>query len=237
MTEQFQHLDASRIVETARQLERRIQERFQGSSLSRVAHELVGVTEQAADQASWLARPLWLVRAAVAVVLFLLCAVLFGAALQLRIDLGGHGFSEVAQAVEAITNDVVFVGITVYFLLGIERRVKRSRAQKALHVLRSLAHVVDMHQLTKDPDSLKRQLDQDTDSSPERTLTAFELTRYLDYCSELLALLSKVAVLYVQHFDDVETLKTAGDVEDLTVGLSRNIWQKIMILDRVTAQA
>jgi len=57
------------------------------------------------------------------------------------------------------------------------------------------------------------------------------------YCSELLALLSKVAIVYVQHFDDVETLKTAGDVEDLTVGLSRNIWQKIMILDRVTAQA
>jgi len=52
-----------------------------------------------------------------------------------------------------------------------------------------------------------------------------------------LALLSKVAVVYVQHFDDVETLKTAEDVEDLTVGLSRNIWQKIMILDRVTAQA
>jgi len=52
-----------------------------------------------------------------------------------------------------------------------------------------------------------------------------------------LALLSKVAIVYVQHFDDVETLKTAGDVEDLTVGLSRNIWQKIMILDRVTAQA
>jgi len=52
-----------------------------------------------------------------------------------------------------------------------------------------------------------------------------------------LALLSKVAVVYVQRFDDVETLKTAGDVEDLTVGLSRNIWQKIMILDRVTAQA
>jgi hypothetical protein len=91
-----------------------------------------------------------------------------------------------------------------------------------------------MHQLTKDPDGVGRPADADTASSPERTLNAFELTRYLDYSSELLALISKIAALYVQDFDDPDTLKTAGDVEDLTVGLSRNIWQKIMILDRIT---
>jgi hypothetical protein len=37
----------------------------------------------------------------------------------------------------------------------------------------------------------------------------------------------------VQRFNDAETLRAASDIEDLTVGLSRNIWQKIMILDRV----
>ena len=53
------------------------------------------------------------------------------------------------------------------------------------------------------------------------------------YSTELLAILSKVAAIYVQRFNDSETVRAAGDIEDLTVGLSRNIWQKIMILDRV----
>jgi hypothetical protein len=102
-------------------------------------------------------------------------------------------------------------------------------------VLRSLSHVVDMHQLTKDPERLASgDGGGDTASSPKRDMTPFQLTRYLDYSSELLAIVSKVAAIYVQRFDDTETLRAAGDIEDLTVGLSRNIWQKIMILDRVS---
>ena len=64
-------------------------------------------------------------------------------------------------------------------------------------------------------------------------LTPFELTRYLDYCSEMLALLSKLAALHTQHFNDPVTLEAVNDVENLTQGLARTIWQKIMILDRV----
>jgi hypothetical protein len=55
-----------------------------------------------------------------------------------------------------------------------------------LHRLRSIAHVVDMHQLTKDPDFALRST-APTAASPERTLSQSELARYLDYCSELLA--------------------------------------------------
>jgi hypothetical protein len=64
-------------------------------------------------------------------------------------------------------------------------------------------------------------------------MTPFLLTRYLDYCSELLSLISKVGAIYVQRFDDDATVRAASDVEDLTVGLSQKVWQKIMILDRV----
>lgn len=66
-----------------------------------------------------------------------------------------------------------------------------------------------------------------------RMLTPFELMRYLDYCSEMLAILSKLAALHTQHFNDAVTLEAVNDVENLTQGLSRTIWQKIMILDRV----
>ena len=77
-------------------------------------------------------------------------------------------------------------------------------------VLRSLAHIVDMHQLTKDPYQL---LDAgpETASSPKRTLKGFELSRYLIYCTELLAHIGKVAALHVQNFDDPVTLEGNRD--------------------------
>ena len=73
----------------------------------------------------------------------------------------------------------------------------------------------------------------DTESSPKREMTAFQLTRYLDYCSELLSIISKIGAVYVQHFDDAATVDAASSVEGLTVGLSRKVWQKIIILDRM----
>jgi hypothetical protein len=71
----------------------------------------------------------------------------------------------------------------------------------------------------------------DTASSPPRTLTRFELVRYLDYCSEMLSLIGKVAALYVQDLPDSQAVSAVDDIEDLTTGLSRKIWQKIMILE------
>ncbi len=60
----------------------------------------------------------------------------------------------------------------------------------------------------------------------------FELHRYLDYCSEMLALISKVGALYVQDFPDRAALDAVDQIENLATGLSRKIWQKIVILDR-----
>ena len=73
--------------------------------------------------------------------------------------------------------------------------------------------------------------------APAREMRPFELTRYLDYCCEILSLVSKVAAVYVQHFDDAVTVSAASNVETLTVGLSRKIWQKIILLDRLEGSA
>jgi len=231
----YRELSSARIVETSETLQKRIEERFPGSSLSHLARELTSVARAARAVSAWLARPIRWVRVAVGIALAILAFLVFGALRVVNLDMTGVGFSETAQGVEAAVNNLVFVAIAIYFLLGVEARIKRKRALEELHVLRSLAHVVDMHQLTKDPERLVRGdgSDSDTASSPKRDMTPFQLTRYLDYSSELLAILSKVAALYVQRFNDPDTLRAAGDIEDLTVGLSRNIWQKIMILDRV----
>ena len=101
-----------------------------------------------------------------------------------------------------------------------------------------MAHIIDMHQLTKDPERVMNPaVRSDTPSSPARVLNPFQLSRYLDYSSEMLALLSKSAALYVQDFDDPVTISAVNEIENLTSGLSRKIWQKIMILDREVADA
>jgi hypothetical protein len=69
-----------------------------------------------------------------------------------------------------------------------------------------------------------------TATSPQRTLTPYQLARYLDYCSEMLSLIGKLAALYVQRFDDQVALAAVDGIEDLTNGLSRKIWQKITML-------
>jgi hypothetical protein len=233
----YRELNPQRIIETSELLRQRIEERFPGAGLGRVAREVAEVARAADEVSAWLARPIVWVRASVTVAVAVLAVLVVFAIRAVKIDLAGVGFSETAQGVEAAINDLIFVGVAIYFLLSVETRIKRARALKELHVLRSLAHVVDMHQLTKDPERLLGGAENrhDTASSPKRDMTPFQLTRYLDYSSELLAILSKIAAIYVQRFNDGEALRAAGDIEDLTVGLSRNIWQKIMILDQVIA--
>jgi len=48
--------------------------------------------------------------------------------------------------------------------------------------------------------------------------------------SEALSLTGKVAALYIQRFDDPVALQAVNEVEGLTTGLSRKVWQKLMIL-------
>lgn len=228
----FRKLDPEQIVQTASRLERRIEERFPGAGLARVAAELTQVTREAQSLSSWLAAPNAPLRAGVAVGIALLLALVLTAAATLRDASGPHNWADWVQSLEALVNDFVFVGVAVYFLLGLETRRKRGRALAALHVLRSLAHIVDMHQLTKDPEPMIGG-GPSTPSSPRRTMSNFELSRYLDYSTELLAIVSKVAALYVQELRDPVTIDAASAVEDLAVNLSRSIWQKIVLLQRV----
>ena len=64
-----------------------------------------------------------------------------------------------------------------FYLSTLESRWRRDQALKALHEFRSIVHVIDMHQLTKDPSALGGPR---TSSSPERDMTRYELVRYLE---------------------------------------------------------
>ena len=69
-----------------------------------------------------------------------------------------------------------------------------------------------MHQLTKDPSSVVS-IAGKTASSPARMLSRVEVARYLDYCSEMLSLTSKVAVLFAQGFPEPTVTEAVSDIE------------------------
>jgi hypothetical protein len=150
--------------------------RGSATSCLRVAHD-------ASQSVVYLRRPNWVARGAASVAIVGMLLVLGVLAVTVRGTTGVTSLADVVQTIEAGIQDVIFFGIAVYFLLTIETRLKRRRALRTLHQLRSLAHVVDMHQLTKDPEQLVS-APKDTPSSPTRTMSASDLGRYLDYCSE-----------------------------------------------------
>lgn len=221
-------LDGDKITGTIATLSDRIFQRFPDSGLWQVSQSLLQVARQARAQADWIAKPIWSLRIAVALLILLILAAAIGTLVAVSKPIREVNLIDFVQAVEAGINDLVLVGLAVFFLITVERRLKRHRALKAIHDLRSIAHIIDMHQLTKDPDRMHWEFRGMVES--KNTLTPLELTRYLDYCSELLSLVGKVCVLYVQRFDDATALSAVNEVESLTTGLSRKIWQKVMII-------
>jgi hypothetical protein len=224
-------LDDRQILDTLGRLRGRIEERFPGSGLGGVAADVLQIGEETAALVAYLARPNWPIRVAVWLSIAFLAIAVIALIASLRMPSGIDGLATALQASESLINDVVFLGIAVFFLTSLEMRVKRKRALVALHRLRSVAHIVDMHQLTKDPDRVQSPAG-DTASSPKRLLSASELGRYLDYCSELLSCISKLAALHAQHLNDSVTLAAVNEIETLCTGLSNKIWQKITMLDR-----
>lgn len=224
----YQQLRPDRILATLDKLQARIVARFPDAGLVQVCAELIEAARFSARDAAQLARPSYLWRG------FSLLLVVAGVAAQvaafrfLRVEDANLSAPELVQGLEAAVNLLILFGGAVWFTMTLEERVKRRRALDALHRLRSLAHVIDMHQLTKDPTVL---LDErKTAASPERTMSRFELTRYLDYCAEMLALIGKLAALYGERMRDNVVIEAVNDIENLTTGLGRKIWQKITII-------
>ena len=232
----YQALDATKIVETLRTLEQRITRRFPTADLAAVCRSLIAIGERTHGNAEAIAAPNWLLRILVyvAVAAGLVALAYLGWKLDVRV---GHaevfGFFE---GVDAAVHITAVVGAALLFATAADERIKRRRALRELHVFRSIAHVIDMHQLTKDPGSLLGN-DQPPGAAPERTMTPSELTRYLDYCSEMLSLTSKLAALYAQVLPDAVVIDAVNEIENLTANFSRKVWQKISIVESLAAPA
>jgi len=227
----YHALDPARISSTAVEISRRISEQFPGSGLSAVSTTLCGLATASTERAARLSRPQWQIRVLVSILVAALLAIAAFALLRIRVTADAGSWAELAQGLEASVSNVVFFGVAIVFLLSLETRAKRRIALRGLNELRGIAHVIDMHQLTKDPPSSRR-----PDAAGELIMSQVEIAQYLDYCSELLAVTSKLAALHIQAFSDPAVIDAVNGIQALTLGLSGKIWQKIMILDLVDSE-
>ncbi|OYX51375.1 MAG: hypothetical protein B7Y90_01765 [Alphaproteobacteria bacterium 32-64-14] len=227
----YRTLNADRIEATLETLHQRIQERFPNRGLANLCKQLLDIAREDKRKLSWVARPnIWL-RTGVGIAIAIGAAGLIWFATALPNLPVENDASNVLQGVDAAVNTIALSGAASWFLLNLESRWRRRAVLSDLHELRSIAHVVDMHQLTKDPTQLWKGYSS-TASSQVHDMTEFELIRYLDYCSEMLSLTGKLAALYMQNMRDPVIIEAVNEIEDLTTSLSRKIWQKIMILQQ-----
>src|SRR5215831_1523698 len=169
----YRRLDSQKIIETVKALQGRIQRRFPGSGLGNVTAELLKVAQETVKRTEWIQRPHLILRFIAGVLSLAIVALLILMLVhihQFRFD----DYTNFIQALEASISAVVFIGAAILFFVSWENRIKRRRALKAVHELRALAHIVDMHQLTKDPESYFSP--QRTANPPvKRSMTSFEL--------------------------------------------------------------
>ncbi len=227
-------LAAGHVGSTVEQLERRIHARFGERGLTKAARDLGSlvllVQSEAAQSRERLRRTTLTARA-------LSITIVAGAVVALAFSLRSavvEGLARTADWVpltESLVNDLVFAAIAVVFLWAFPERLERRDLLRLLHRLRSLAHVIDMHQLSKDPEQTSPNYTP-TAQSVQHGLDADQLHHYLDYCSEMLSLTAKTAALCAEHSTDGVVLETVSYIETLTTDLSNKIWQKISLLPR-----
>jgi hypothetical protein len=220
MGNDYRHLQVDRLIETADRLASRIVGRFPAASLGKIAGAVSDITRSAVATAEKINRPNWWLRGGLIglAVLVLVGAVVVALALREQTTL-------VTRVMEALRLVPLYLGAIVVFFWTLEVRFKRGAVVQAIYELRGLAHIIDMHQLSKDPECPSK--------GDPAYATPEAMTQYLHYCSEMLAILSKIGQLYVEDFHDGTTLASVDQFEQLTTGLSQKIWQKLMILERI----
>lgn len=228
----YKSLNPDKIINTAVKLDVRISERFPKSSLFKVSNELVELCNEAKADAIQLEKPIGWLRWFIGITTMIGTLVFVFIGTFISFDRISDGALDFVQGLEAGINTFVLVGLGLFMLATLEQRIKRNKVLDGIHRLRSLIHIIDMHQLTKDPGRFRGTF-KPTKSSPEQELSPADLVRYLDYCTEMLSITGKLSALYAQAVPDAEVVNSVNDVETLGINLSRKIWQKISIIERM----
>ena len=233
--ERYRQLDAEKIAKSLDALASRIRGRFPGAGLLNVCGELTTIarTSHITLEQVRKADP-WLKLAGISVFLLGLALLLLVLSI-LEVKRETENLSGLLQGIDAGMNILLLMGGAGFFLTTLQDRWSRQRALDGLYELRSVVHVIDMHQLTKDPMGAATVAKPDQPGGEQRQLSNDELEVYLDFCSELFSLSAKVAALYAQSTRDAVVIDVVSDIERLTAGLSQKVWQKIAVVQHLRA--
>lgn len=220
----YSQLNIDKIIEVVHTLSLRIQDRFPQADLLNVCNELEELAIKSKENNARLTKPYILIRIAFILLIFLASASIIYTMFMLKFEDSLLTVQNFITVSEAFLNETVTIGFAFYFLYKFEDILKQKKILSALQELRTIAHVIDLHQLTKDPTYVSAEK---TKHSPKREFTKPELSRYLIYCCEMLSLTSKVAATYAFDNKDEMVLNTIHDIEVLSSTLSGKIWQKI----------
>jgi hypothetical protein len=230
----FRALEPDKIETTIEKLQHRIAERFPGRGICTICADLLLISQHERSRRNQTRQPNMLLRAGVGIVVGVGVAVVGWLVVRIATMQLENGAFSALQGLDSLVNLLVLGGAAAWFLLNLESRFRREAVLKDLHELRSIAHVIDMHQLTKDPPAMTEGYDP-VGSPPAVRMSDADLLRYLDYCSDMLALTGKLAALYMQDVQDPVIIQTVNEIENLTGNLSRKIWQKMMMMRGGTA--
>lgn len=221
-------LNFDKIEATIEKLTSRIFERFPDSSLGRTCDDFHKFAKESKRHIELISKPILQIRIlSYAIIAFILFGLTYGLSnLQFKKI---ETVNSLSQITDSSMNTIVLLGAALAFLYTLENRIRRKRALSFLNKVRGFAHVVDMHQLTKDPQITEYHPDP-TDNSPKRGLTKFELERYLDYSVEFLSLIGKISAVYSQKFPDATVVQSSTEIESLCSDIISNVQQKLLVL-------
>lgn len=229
----YRTLDFTKLTETSEKIITQIETTFPGSGLAAVAKSFGNLAHDTILHASELQRPYWKIRiGSFLLILFVLAwTVIIPFTLNLNPDVSN--WAEFMEGTDAALHLIVILGGGLFFIASWEKRKKRHAALDKLSELRSIAHIIDMHQITKDP-GLEHIIPLPEGTVDTRTVRSdAQLALYLDFSSDMLSIVGKLASLYAENLHDRAVLDAVNEIESLSNGLCAKLWQKIMIINQM----
>jgi hypothetical protein len=231
---QYRTIDPEKLILTVSKLADRVEDEFPKSGLAAVANEVAAVAEGTVARVHEIVKPKIFLRVMVGllVVAALSGPFLFSVLLSFSEEVNNLG--DFLEATDAGLHLLLILTGGIVFLVGLENRLRRNHALEALAEFRSLAHLVDLHQINKDPG-----LDRMTPPKPDRRTVRSDaaLAEYLDFSGDLLSIIGKLAAFYAQNLSDRVVLDAVNEIETLSSSLSNKLWLKIIVLREMMRDA
>jgi hypothetical protein len=224
---------SSELIKTIRLLRVRLSEHFPDSGLYKTNDSLYEIAKNIEQRILWINTPnitlrmfFWTFIISLLLVIIALFKQDITNSLSVFQGLNNLNVSDLMQMLDASFNLIILAIAGFVFIYNYETRRKTSRIIESVNKLKCIAHLIDAHQLTKDPLSISY-------NEKKHDLTEYQLGLYLDYCSDLLSLVNKLAFLYIQNYNDPKANESVNNLENFTAQLSFKLGQKIALLQTV----